>query len=336
MAVPSGRYRFTGREFESITGFQYHRARYYDPATGRWTSQDPLGLLADINPYRYAGNSPTNFIDPDGQLFLPIPLLFGAAVLAVLLQPQIANAPSQTDVPTGRNDFGLALLGSVEATALLTPASIGLRGTTAAVASAPTRRWALLALSERVIGGGAGAVEGVLQAQAGGGSAADQLIAGVLGFGFGLISPRAAFSSFATASAAGAVGGIIGGRPGARVGFQVGGLIGAFGHTLTSAAVAARGQGATRALLTGLRGVAPEAASAGLGAVVFPELLGVDPLTGRVHRRNGIGWRSRRDTSRNRWLASCPTSFTPHAESDRAGCPRRSYHNAPWQPVLYQ
>ncbi|GIW82879.1 MAG: hypothetical protein KatS3mg105_4686 [Gemmatales bacterium] len=64
--VPSGRYRFTGREFESITGFQYHRARYYDPATGRWTSQDPLGLLADVNPYRYAGNSPVNAVDPFG------------------------------------------------------------------------------------------------------------------------------------------------------------------------------------------------------------------------------------------------------------------------------
>ncbi|GIW80231.1 MAG: hypothetical protein KatS3mg105_2038 [Gemmatales bacterium] len=69
MAVPTGRYRFTGREFESITGFQYHRARYYDPSTGRWTSQDPLGLTADINPYRYAGNSPVNAVDRNGMFF---------------------------------------------------------------------------------------------------------------------------------------------------------------------------------------------------------------------------------------------------------------------------
>ncbi|GIW82876.1 MAG: hypothetical protein KatS3mg105_4683 [Gemmatales bacterium] len=67
MAVPSGRYRFTGREFESITGFQYHRARYYDPGTGRWISQDPAE--ADINPYRYAGNSPVNAVDRNGMFF---------------------------------------------------------------------------------------------------------------------------------------------------------------------------------------------------------------------------------------------------------------------------
>ena len=39
----SDRYLFTGREFDRVTGLQYNRARYYDPTTGRWTSEDPLG-----------------------------------------------------------------------------------------------------------------------------------------------------------------------------------------------------------------------------------------------------------------------------------------------------
>lgn len=68
------RYGYTGREYDvgiSPTlqldgGLQYSRARYYDPQAKRWISQDPLGLAPDTNPYRYAGNSPTNFTDPSG------------------------------------------------------------------------------------------------------------------------------------------------------------------------------------------------------------------------------------------------------------------------------
>src|SRR5262249_28874723 len=40
------RYKYTGREFDGETGLQYNRARYYDPTTGRWISQDPLGFAA--------------------------------------------------------------------------------------------------------------------------------------------------------------------------------------------------------------------------------------------------------------------------------------------------
>jgi hypothetical protein len=46
---------------------QYNRARYYDPATGRWISQDPLGFDAgDSNLYRYAQNRPPSATDPSG------------------------------------------------------------------------------------------------------------------------------------------------------------------------------------------------------------------------------------------------------------------------------
>jgi RHS repeat-associated protein len=62
-----GRYKFTGREFDSETGLQYNRARYYDPHAGRWTSQDPMGFAAgDSNLYRYVNNDPTDATDPSG------------------------------------------------------------------------------------------------------------------------------------------------------------------------------------------------------------------------------------------------------------------------------
>jgi RHS repeat-associated protein len=62
-----GRYAWTGREIDVETGLQYNRARYYDPAIGRWISQDPLGFDAgDSNLYRYVNNRPLLSRDPGG------------------------------------------------------------------------------------------------------------------------------------------------------------------------------------------------------------------------------------------------------------------------------
>jgi len=47
-------------------GIDYYRARYYNPTTGRFLSEDPSGLRGGINLYAYAGGSPTNFTDPSG------------------------------------------------------------------------------------------------------------------------------------------------------------------------------------------------------------------------------------------------------------------------------
>lgn len=61
------RYKFTGRERDSITGLQLHDWRQYDPVTGTWTSRDPIGFAAgDANLYRYVGNNSLNAVDPEG------------------------------------------------------------------------------------------------------------------------------------------------------------------------------------------------------------------------------------------------------------------------------
>lgn len=60
-------FQYTGREFDSETGIHYYRARYYDQATGRFISEDPVQLVGGINSYKYVANSPANFIDPTGE-----------------------------------------------------------------------------------------------------------------------------------------------------------------------------------------------------------------------------------------------------------------------------
>ena len=51
----------------SETGLYYYRARYCDPSTGRFVSEDPLRFKGDVgNFYEYSYSDPTNFIDPYG------------------------------------------------------------------------------------------------------------------------------------------------------------------------------------------------------------------------------------------------------------------------------
>jgi RHS repeat-associated protein len=66
------RYGYTGREQDRETGLDYYRARYYDPANGRFISVDPAGFGAgDTNLYRYVGNRSTMYTDPTGEFGLP-------------------------------------------------------------------------------------------------------------------------------------------------------------------------------------------------------------------------------------------------------------------------
>lgn len=57
---------YTGREFDTETGLYYYRARYYNPQTGRFISEDPIEFLGGINFYAYVGNNPVGRTDPLG------------------------------------------------------------------------------------------------------------------------------------------------------------------------------------------------------------------------------------------------------------------------------
>jgi RHS repeat-associated protein len=67
-------YLYTGEQYDPNLGFQYLRARYYDPSVGRFTTADPReGEIYDpqsLHKYLYAGSDPVNKWDPTGEFTL--------------------------------------------------------------------------------------------------------------------------------------------------------------------------------------------------------------------------------------------------------------------------
>jgi len=57
-------YRYCGEYYDAESGYTYLRARYYDPAIGRFISEDPA--FDGFNWYTYCENDPINNIDPTG------------------------------------------------------------------------------------------------------------------------------------------------------------------------------------------------------------------------------------------------------------------------------
>jgi RHS repeat-associated protein len=127
-------YTFTGEENDA-SGLVYLRARYLDPAQGRFLSRDPYPSNAkdtqSINRYEYARNNPTNVVDPSGELFemlwdaldlLPAPVKI-RIVITVL--PVILGIPPEASEPAARileseNDhvFGAIQAGGADADAI--------------------------------------------------------------------------------------------------------------------------------------------------------------------------------------------------------------------------
>ena len=60
-------YTFTSREFDTETGLYYYRARPYDPSTGRFITEEPIGFTPNSTTlYSYVLNNPINLVDPRG------------------------------------------------------------------------------------------------------------------------------------------------------------------------------------------------------------------------------------------------------------------------------
>jgi len=106
-------FTYTGRELDAESGLYYYRARYYDPATGRFLQEDPIGFGAgDLNLYRYVFNDPVNRVDPSGRAVFLLPAVpvivtaladaaafVGSALLTAKLLNEIAKGPEEESGP---------------------------------------------------------------------------------------------------------------------------------------------------------------------------------------------------------------------------------------------
>ncbi len=108
-ATPLSRFAFTGQEYDADAGMYYYNARWYNPATGKYISEDPTEFGAgDTNLARMVGNSPTNAVDPTGMVvwFGPAAAL-AAGVAAIdtfgtfVTYAQLIGNPSRTYLANG-------------------------------------------------------------------------------------------------------------------------------------------------------------------------------------------------------------------------------------------
>jgi RHS repeat-associated protein len=51
---------------QDASGLMFRRNRFYDPAAGRFTQEDPIGLAGGLNTYGFASADPVNYRDPYG------------------------------------------------------------------------------------------------------------------------------------------------------------------------------------------------------------------------------------------------------------------------------
>ena len=71
-AYTNAKYKFTSKERDVETGYDYFGARYYDSRIGRWLQVDQLfEKHPDFSPYNYVLNNPLKLIDPDGKQVSP-------------------------------------------------------------------------------------------------------------------------------------------------------------------------------------------------------------------------------------------------------------------------
>ncbi|KJR46896.1 Rhs family protein [Desulfosporosinus sp. I2] len=89
---------FTG-ELHDQSGFIYLRARYYDPAAGRFITQDTVSGKLDNplsqNLYTYCGNNPVNYTDPSGNMRCDqaVDLMYGLKESVGETIKEILNSP---------------------------------------------------------------------------------------------------------------------------------------------------------------------------------------------------------------------------------------------------
>jgi RHS repeat-associated protein len=103
---------FTGSVSDTASGLQYMNARFYNPNTGRFLSQDTYSGSAwdpwTQHLYAYCGNNPVNMIDPTGHSWLIIIGILAAWGTAVASQPDVTYDIDFLALDLANEDYGSA------------------------------------------------------------------------------------------------------------------------------------------------------------------------------------------------------------------------------------
>ncbi len=75
------KHEFTGHETELNSGLVYAGARFLDPVTATFLTQDPAAEF--LNPYTYTAWDPVNLTDPTGEFLVSslVPLILKAVLV---------------------------------------------------------------------------------------------------------------------------------------------------------------------------------------------------------------------------------------------------------------
>ncbi len=104
--------RFPGQQATDASGLFYNYQREYDPAMGRYSQSDPIGLNSGVSTYGYVISNPTRFTDPLGLTTTLITTYnFGTANHSAIHvsrpgTPDFLYDPSGTYAPGGRRGTG--------------------------------------------------------------------------------------------------------------------------------------------------------------------------------------------------------------------------------------
>ena len=81
---------YRGEQYDPDLGLYYLRARYYNPATGRFLSRDPedgnAKDPASLHKYLYAGGDPVNAMDPTGRDLVSTVILYVRSVVTAFVE----------------------------------------------------------------------------------------------------------------------------------------------------------------------------------------------------------------------------------------------------------
>lgn len=92
--------RLPGQYYDAETRLHYNWQRYYDPAAGRYLSEDPIGIEGGLNLYHYTYQDPVNLSDPTGEFVPAIAVSYARCFATCQLTNAAASATGQCEFYT--------------------------------------------------------------------------------------------------------------------------------------------------------------------------------------------------------------------------------------------